>query len=116
MTFFINPVFNICLGGRESKTYGVDIDSGKVLYECSMSKCDNNSNNEPHGDVIVVQRQTQTVRAIEPRSGTERYSIITSYMIRLIKDNSIAFLNLQVVLNYLVVYCIFQMEFQCWPT
>lgn len=59
-------------GGRESKTYGVDVGTGRVLYECSMSKCNNQSQSEAIGDVIVIQRQTQTVRAIEPRSGVER--------------------------------------------
>lgn len=61
-------------GGRESKTYGVEVSTGKILYECSMSKCDNESKSSPVGDVIVVQRQTQTIRAIEPRSGAERWN------------------------------------------
>ena len=37
-----------------------------------MSKCNNDSKSSPVGDVMVIQRQTQTIRAIEPRSGVER--------------------------------------------
>uniref|UniRef100_A0A0A9XT10 PRKR-like endoplasmic reticulum kinase n=1 Tax=Lygus hesperus TaxID=30085 RepID=A0A0A9XT10_LYGHE len=65
-------------GGIESRTYGVDSATGKLLYECSMSSCDNQTTQgqraAPVGDVILVQRQTQTVRAIEPRDGTERWN------------------------------------------
>lgn len=61
-------------GGKESRTYGVDPNSGRLLYECTVNKCDNlTSPNEIVGDVILIQRQTQTVRAVEPRSGIERY-------------------------------------------
>ncbi|KAL1122849.1 hypothetical protein AAG570_003175, partial [Ranatra chinensis] len=62
-------------GGKESRTYGIDADTGRVLYECSMNKCDNLTGFEDiPGDVVLVQRQTQTVRAIEPRSGAEKWN------------------------------------------
>lgn len=37
-----------------------------------MSRCDNLTDDNGGGDVVLVQRQTQTVRAVEPRSGIER--------------------------------------------
>ncbi|KAF6199528.1 hypothetical protein GE061_007554 [Apolygus lucorum] len=68
----------IISGGMESRTYGVDSATGKLLYECSMASCDNQTTQgqraTPVGDVILIQRQTQTVRAIEPRDGTERWN------------------------------------------
>jgi translation initiation factor 2-alpha kinase 3 len=64
----------IQLGGKESRTYGVDMGTGRVLYECSMNRCDNLTGAQQDfvGDVVLIQRLTQTVRAIEPRSGIER--------------------------------------------
>lgn len=64
-------------GGKESRTYGVEADTGNVLYECKMTGCDNltgNTEDEVSGDIVLVQRQTQTVRAVEPRSGIERWN------------------------------------------
>lgn len=38
-----------------------------------MNRCDNITEDEKvPGDVVLVQRLTQTVRAVEPRSGIER--------------------------------------------
>lgn len=62
------------LGGKEIRTYGVDIGTGTVLYECSMSGCINRTNGLYYNqDVLVVHRYTQTVRAVHARSGVERY-------------------------------------------
>lgn len=82
-------------GGKETRSYGVSTKTGQIIYECSMNGClnrtevvtspeSNESNNfqqqefeeyNPSVDeVIVVRRQTQTVRAIEPRTGSERWN------------------------------------------
>lgn len=86
-------------GGKETRTYGVSTRTGQLLYECSMHGCANNTNdtvdaNKPVSpeaedetdegylkehdplvdDVIVVRRLTQTVRAVESRSGVERWN------------------------------------------
>nr|XP_014089548.1 eukaryotic translation initiation factor 2-alpha kinase isoform X1 [Bactrocera oleae] len=85
-------------GGKETRTYGVSIRTGQLLYECSMNGCinstdaresatgdDKNGNtisgdetqiehNPLVDDVIVVRRQTQTVRAVESRTGVERWN------------------------------------------
>lgn len=67
-------MFNI-KGGKISRTYGVDMNTGQLLYECDMAQCNNitsNSFTSIEGNVLILQRQTQTVRASEPRSGIER--------------------------------------------
>lgn len=67
---------SIILGGKISRTYGVDMKTGQLLYECDMSQCNNitsNSFTNIDGNILILQRQTQTVRASEPRSGIERY-------------------------------------------
>ncbi|XP_039282758.1 eukaryotic translation initiation factor 2-alpha kinase [Nilaparvata lugens] len=63
-------------GGKESRTYGVEVDSGRVLYECTMQSCNNITDevDDQIGDVVLVQRMTQTIRAVEPRTGTERWN------------------------------------------
>jgi translation initiation factor 2-alpha kinase 3 len=59
-------------GGKETRTYGVSVKTGQVVYECSMEGCKNSTENLTSYDLIVIQRHTQTVRAIEARTGTER--------------------------------------------
>jgi hypothetical protein len=59
-------------GGKETRTYGVAVKTGQMLYECSMEGCNNSTENVTPDDIIVIQRHTQTVRAIEARTGTER--------------------------------------------
>lgn len=87
-------------GGKETISYGVSAQSGQIIYECSMRGCINstdidadsveNANDLPNDtapkidptasapsvedEVIIVRRQTQTVRAIEPRTGQERWN------------------------------------------
>lgn len=84
----------MCAGGKETRSYGVSARTGQVLYECSMHGCQNTTDlniedAEIHGpprsheieehdplldDIVVVRRQTQTVRAVEPRTGAERWN------------------------------------------
>ncbi|XP_055908473.1 eukaryotic translation initiation factor 2-alpha kinase [Eupeodes corollae] len=87
-------------GGKETRSYGVSARTGQLLYECSMNGCVNNTDSDsmknggkddsiktPNpetdllaehdsllDDVIVVRRQTQTVRAVESRTGVERWN------------------------------------------
>lgn len=56
----------------------MDITTGQLLYECDMSQCNNITRNtfmDIEKNILILQRQTQTVRASEPRSGIERYFI-----------------------------------------
>ncbi|XP_063231774.1 eukaryotic translation initiation factor 2-alpha kinase [Bacillus rossius redtenbacheri] len=65
----------VIAGGRETSTYGVDVRSGRLMYECSMSNCRNFTDDATDTEeVLVVQRLTQTVRAVEARSGSERWN------------------------------------------
>lgn len=71
-------------GGKETISYGISAHSGRVIYECSMHGCTNSTDLDPNDDdsinsttdeeIVVVRRQTQTVRAIEPRTGGERWN------------------------------------------
>lgn len=81
-------------GGKDTRSYGVSARTGKVIYECTMAGCKNeslaNAGDDPSrnidpvdlqqqhdyymDDVVVVRRQTQTVRAIDPRTGVERWN------------------------------------------
>ncbi|GLV37655.1 pancreatic eIF-2alpha kinase [Carabus blaptoides fortunei] len=64
----------VIAGGKEIRTYGVALNSGKLIYECSLDGCKNQSNYANYEDLILLERNTQTVRAIEPRSGLERWN------------------------------------------
>lgn len=57
------------------------------MYECSLSGCQNKTEFDTEADdILVIERTTLTVRAHEPRSGTERcksYTIITTIFIEM---------------------------------
>lgn len=61
------------LGGIEVQTYGVGFHSGKLLYDCSQKKCTHHYKDEMD-DVVIVERSTQTIRAVESRTGQERWN------------------------------------------
>lgn len=79
-------------GGKETRSYGVSSRTGQIIYECTMGGCrniteimhDEGAKNAPmeevlphdplQDDVIVIRRQTQTVRAVESRTGNERWN------------------------------------------
>ncbi|XP_029160383.1 eukaryotic translation initiation factor 2-alpha kinase [Nylanderia fulva] len=63
-------------GGKTLHTYRVSASTGKLLYACHVAECRNNTDREEHleYDVLIVQRFQQTVRAIEPRTGNERWN------------------------------------------
>ncbi|KAL1492916.1 hypothetical protein ABEB36_011082 [Hypothenemus hampei] len=60
-------------GGAEVRTYGVGFHTGKLFYECTQKKC-SSQGKEEMDDVVVIERSTQTIRAIEPRTGQERWN------------------------------------------
>lgn len=76
-------------GGKESRTYGVEVKTGKLLYECSMKGCTNYTQENSYSqDVIVVQRQTQTVRAVEARTGEERWNFsVGQHDLKYLREN-----------------------------
>lgn len=62
----------VIAGGIEKRTYGVNVKTGKVVYECTPSKCSQNRHNNE--ELLIIERNTQTVRAVDPRSGVERWN------------------------------------------
>lgn len=62
-------------GGLEIRTYGIALSTGKCLYVCSPLHCKNMTDDlDTDNYVAVIERSTRTVRAIEPRTGTERWN------------------------------------------
>ncbi|KAG8033834.1 hypothetical protein G9C98_008315 [Cotesia typhae] len=67
-----NLVFS---GGKEIQTYGIVSNTGKLLYHCTSSGCNNNTDGDRlHNDVLIIQRVQQTIRAVEPTTGTEKWN------------------------------------------
>ncbi|XP_018333470.1 eukaryotic translation initiation factor 2-alpha kinase [Agrilus planipennis] len=64
----------VIAGGREVRNYGVNINSGKKVYECSLSGCKNNTEVDESEDIVIIERSSYVVRAVEPRSGGERWN------------------------------------------
>ncbi|XP_077543982.1 eukaryotic translation initiation factor 2-alpha kinase 3-like isoform X1 [Haemaphysalis longicornis] len=64
----------VITGGKESRTYGINLHTGQVRYVCTMGGCENTEEDFSTEDVLVVKRNTQTVRAVEPRSGREKWN------------------------------------------
>ncbi|XP_046624272.1 eukaryotic translation initiation factor 2-alpha kinase isoform X2 [Neodiprion virginianus] len=63
-------------GGKETQSYGVSSLTGQVLYECDINGCTNKTDGNAQIDqeVLIIQRFQKTVRAIEPRTGHERWN------------------------------------------
>lgn len=63
-------------GGKETRSYGVSSRTGKILYECGINGCNNNTDGEGYleQEVLIIQRFQQTIRAVEPLTGTERWN------------------------------------------
>ncbi|XP_023320471.1 eukaryotic translation initiation factor 2-alpha kinase isoform X2 [Eurytemora carolleeae] len=66
----------VVTGGKESRTYGILLDTGEILYECSMNECTNFQ--QTSKEILVVQRNTQTVRAHTPRTGDQKWNFSVS--------------------------------------
>ncbi|XP_032664784.1 eukaryotic translation initiation factor 2-alpha kinase isoform X2 [Odontomachus brunneus] len=63
-------------GGKEVHSYGVHTRTGKILYECDITGCKNNTGGEGYleQEVLVIKRLQQTIRAVEARTGIERWN------------------------------------------
>lgn len=73
-------------GGHEKRTYGVNMRTGKIIYEHSIDRNNNHDDrlhenpsssqneNSSIDDVLVVTRHKQTVRASEPLTGNEKWN------------------------------------------
>ena len=65
----------VITGGQESQISGIDITTGKVHYECGLKGCPSGqlNENETYDDLFLLKRITQTVRAIDPRNGRQKW-------------------------------------------
>lgn len=65
----------VMAGGLEVRTYGVALNSGKCLYVCSPQNCKNMTDElDVGGYLAVIERSTRTVRAIEAKTGAEKWN------------------------------------------
>ncbi|XP_022665585.1 eukaryotic translation initiation factor 2-alpha kinase 3-like isoform X2 [Varroa destructor] len=104
-------------GKRETKQLGIDARTGVVRYLCDAESCTNvtkddaqsnddqkdsanasgvskdklsGASNQSAGAVLIVRRNTQTVRAIEPHSGKEEwYFSVGENSLRLLEDDTV---------------------------
>ncbi|XP_071792922.1 eukaryotic translation initiation factor 2-alpha kinase 3-like [Asterias amurensis] len=64
------------VGGKETSTYGINAGTGQILYICGESGChmfeENQSKDED--DIIVIQRVQRICRAVEQRTGAEKWN------------------------------------------
>ncbi|KPP71197.1 eukaryotic translation initiation factor 2-alpha kinase 3-like [Scleropages formosus] len=65
----------VLVGGKSLTTYGLGAYSGKLRYICSAVGCSHwdEADMEPE-DVLLLQRTQKTVRAVRPRSGSEKWN------------------------------------------
>ncbi|KAI4487625.1 hypothetical protein M0802_011981 [Mischocyttarus mexicanus] len=62
-------------GGKETRSYGVLSKTGQIIYECNVSGCYNNTtDNYIDQEILVIQHLQNTVRAVEPHSGQEKWN------------------------------------------
>lgn len=81
----------VIAGGIDISTYGVGFRTGTFYYECNSLKCSNLEETDTD-DVLLVERSTHTIRAIEPRTGNERWNF--SVGLHNIKLSKIGCINL----------------------
>lgn len=77
-------IFQLCssftfvrTGARETVWVGIDANTGDVLYECGSRGC--NSEQAARGGarrVLVLRRHSHTVRALDPRQGSEKLVVL----------------------------------------
>lgn len=62
----------VVAGGIEVRTYGVGFRTGTLFYECTPMKCSNLESNDD--DILLIERSTRIIRAVEPRTGVEKWN------------------------------------------
>ncbi|XP_068708899.1 eukaryotic translation initiation factor 2-alpha kinase 3-like [Montipora foliosa] len=76
-SFYKLPDGSILVGGKEATSCGINPSSGTVRYVCSADGCHLTETGEGHiqgGDVLVLKRIQQTIRAVDQRTGMERWN------------------------------------------
>ncbi|KAI5645827.1 protein kinase domain-containing protein [Phthorimaea operculella] len=65
----------VIAGARETLWLGVDTHTGGVLYECGSGGCSSEQQAAAAGkDLLVLRRHSNTVRALDPRTGNEKWN------------------------------------------
>ncbi|CAH1797366.1 unnamed protein product [Owenia fusiformis] len=67
---------SVIVGNRETLTFGIDATDGQLRYVCSPSGCQTVGNDivEDSDDILVIKRNSQTIRAVEMRTGGEKWN------------------------------------------
>ncbi|XP_028715253.1 eukaryotic translation initiation factor 2-alpha kinase 3 [Peromyscus leucopus] len=79
----------VLVGGKSLTTYGLSAYSGKLRYICSALGCRrwDNDDMEEEEDILLLQRTQKTVRAVGPRSGSEKWNFsVGHFELRYIPD------------------------------
>ncbi|CAL1575568.1 unnamed protein product [Knipowitschia caucasica] len=79
----------VLVGGKSLTTYGLGAFSGKIRYICSAVGCSRWGEEEVEAeDVLLLQRTQKTVRAIRPRSGTEKWNFsVGNFELKLVPED-----------------------------
>ncbi|XP_075984551.1 eukaryotic translation initiation factor 2-alpha kinase-like isoform X2 [Anticarsia gemmatalis] len=65
----------VIAGARETLWFGLDAHTGGVIYECGSGGCSSEQKTAGAGrDILVLRRHSNTVRALDPRSGSEKWN------------------------------------------
>ncbi|XP_075050078.1 eukaryotic translation initiation factor 2-alpha kinase 3 isoform X2 [Mixophyes fleayi] len=78
----------VLVGGKSLTTYGLGANSGKVKYVCSAMGCRRwNEEDVEQDDILLLHRKQKTVRAVGPRSGSEKWNFsVGHFELRYIPD------------------------------
>lgn len=69
----------LAAGRSESTSFGIRAHDGQLVYNCSADGCLRYPENESSGEpVLVVQRLSHGVRALDPRTGREKWNMFTT--------------------------------------
>ncbi|KPI94292.1 Eukaryotic translation initiation factor 2-alpha kinase 3 [Papilio xuthus] len=64
----------VIAGARETLWLGIDAHTGTVIYECGSAGCSSEQTAGAGREILVLRRQSSTVRALEPHSGQEKWN------------------------------------------
>uniref|UniRef100_F6XRP4 Eukaryotic translation initiation factor 2-alpha kinase 3 n=1 Tax=Xenopus tropicalis TaxID=8364 RepID=F6XRP4_XENTR len=78
----------VLVGGKSLTTYGLSATTGKVKYICSAMGCRRwNEDESEQDDILLLHRKQKTVRAVGPRSGSEKWNFsVGHFELRYIPD------------------------------
>ncbi|KAK7111067.1 eukaryotic translation initiation factor 2-alpha kinase 3-like [Littorina saxatilis] len=65
----------VMVGGKDVGSYGIDLETGQMLYKCTTAGCSETSEaGNGNGDMMVITRNLKTVRAVDVNSGSEKWN------------------------------------------